>query len=57
MKLQDQINKKDDNLKKHTEVVERLYEKYVELCGRNDEEPRIRLEKKEDGIIDITLVG
>jgi hypothetical protein len=56
-KLQEQIGRKDDNLKKHTEVVERLYEKYLVLCSRADVDPRILLQKNAQGIIDVTLVG
>ena len=56
-KLQDQVARKDENLKKHTEVVERLYEKYIDLCKKNEIEARIRLEKSPDGVIDVTLVS
>lgn len=55
-KLQDQVARKDENLKKHTEVVERLYEKYIDLCRKNEIEARIRLEKSPEGVIDVTLV-
>ena len=57
VKLQEQVNRKDENLKKHTEVVERLYEKYKILCNKSHVEPRIQLTKNAQGIIDVTLVG
>jgi hypothetical protein len=56
-KLQEQVHRKDENLKKHTEVVERLYDKYRVLCRKSDVEPRIHLTKNAQGIIDVTLVG
>ena len=56
LKLQDQVTRKDENLKKHTEVVEKLYSKYKDLCIKVDIEPRIRLEKNAEGVIDVTLV-
>lgn len=56
-KLQDQVARKDENLRKHTAVVERLYDKYKDLCARADVEPKIKLEKNEDGVIEVTLVA
>jgi hypothetical protein len=56
-KLQEQVNRKDENLKKHTEVVERLYDKYKVLCRKSEVEPKILLTKNAQGIIDVTLVG
>ena len=54
--LHEQVIRKNDNLKKHTDVVEKLYIKYKDLCMKAKLEPKILLEKNEDGIIEVTLV-
>lgn len=56
-KLAEQIGRKDENLKKHTEVVERLYDKYRVICSKYKVEPRILLEKNSQGVIDVVLVA
>ena len=55
-KLSEQIGRKDENLKKHTEVVETLYDKYRAVCSKYKVEPRIYLEKNQQGVIDVVLV-
>jgi len=55
-KLQEQVVQKENNLRKHTEIVEKLYKKYKSLCEKADIEPQIKLEKNEEGVIDVTLV-
>ena len=55
-KLQDQVTRKDENLRKHTTVVEKLFDKYKDLCAQNDIEPKIKLEKNAEGVIEVTLV-
>lgn len=50
------IARKDQTLRKHSELIKKLYTKYKEQCGELSIEPKISVKENDAGFVDVVLV-